>query len=105
MTDNRIEMTEKSDQGQYCKRNLERTDVREKTSGATGMQQRHEEPRHKRAITSGKQEHIQQDIQADRRAEYREANSRVVCQDSKNESQNIVGEPATAQTERRLHTA
>jgi hypothetical protein len=29
-------------QGQCCKRNLERTDVREEMSGATGMQQRHE---------------------------------------------------------------
>jgi hypothetical protein len=29
-------MTEKSDQGKCCKRNLERTDVREQTSGENG---------------------------------------------------------------------
>jgi hypothetical protein len=41
--------------GQCCKSNPERTDVREETSGATGMQQRHKGPRPNRAIRSGKQ--------------------------------------------------
>jgi hypothetical protein len=35
-----MEMTEKVDQGQYCKGNLERTDVWEAMLGATGMQQK-----------------------------------------------------------------
>jgi hypothetical protein len=43
------------DGGNSRQGNLERTDVREETSGATGMQQRHEEPKPKRAILPGKQ--------------------------------------------------
>jgi hypothetical protein len=46
---------------QCCKRNLEKTDVREETLGATGIQQRHNEQRPKRAIMSGKQD-TQQDF-------------------------------------------
>jgi hypothetical protein len=58
-----------------------------------------------RVITSGKQENTQQDLQADRRAGDREANGQVFCQDSKNEYQNIVEEPATPKRKKRLHTA
>jgi hypothetical protein len=52
-------LTEKSDQGQCSKRNLEGMDVREETWGATEMQQCHKEPMPKRAITSGKQDNTQ----------------------------------------------
>jgi hypothetical protein len=88
----------KVDEGQCCKGNLERRAIQEEMYGATRMQQRHEEPRPKRPITSGKQENAQQNFQAAQRAGDREANSQVFCQDSKNECQNIVEEPAITQT-------
>jgi hypothetical protein len=56
----------------------------------------------KRVITSGKQENTQQDLQADCRTGDHEANSQVFCQDSKNKCQNIVEEPATAQTKEEI---
>jgi hypothetical protein len=93
-------MTEKADQGQCCKVNLKQMDVGEETLGATEMQQLHKEPRPKRAITCGKQENTQQDLQADRRAGDHEVNSWVFCQDLKNECQNIVQDQATAQTKK-----
>jgi hypothetical protein len=49
-------------------------DNQEDMLGATGMQQWHKEPRPKRAITSGKQENTQQNLQADHRAGDRKAN-------------------------------
>jgi hypothetical protein len=82
------------------------TDVREKASGATGMQQWHEGPRRnpaatseegddnrqrhqkaelKTASTSGKQNDTQQDLQGDPRAEDREASSRDFQWVTKNE--------------------
>jgi hypothetical protein len=42
----------KSDQGKCCTRNLERTNVRKKQSGATEMQQWHKETRRKTADTT-----------------------------------------------------
>jgi hypothetical protein len=52
---------------QCCMRNLERMYVREETSGAIGMQQRHNNRLGSR--------NTQQDLQADRRAGDRKANS------------------------------
>jgi hypothetical protein len=49
-------------------------DIQEETPGATAMQQRHKEPRPEKAITSGKQENTEQDLQADHRAGDRNAN-------------------------------
>jgi hypothetical protein len=78
-------------------RNLERTDVREETSGATGIQQRHKEPSPKRAITSGKQENTQQDVQADRRAGDHKANSLDFHQTAENQCQGIVERSASSE--------
>jgi hypothetical protein len=58
------------------KDNVARTDVQEETSLATRMQQQHKETRPKRAIMPGKQDNARQDLQDDRRAEGRKANSR-----------------------------
>jgi hypothetical protein len=44
------------------------TDIHEETSGATGMQQRHKEPRSRRAIISRKQDNTEQGLQEDCRA-------------------------------------
>jgi hypothetical protein len=62
-------MRGRSGQGQCCKRNFGRTNVQEEMLGATETQQRHKEPRSKRAIISGKQENTQKDLQAGCRAE------------------------------------
>jgi hypothetical protein len=50
-------------QGQYFKRNLDRTDVPEETSGTTDMQQWNKGPRLKGAATCKKREDIRQDFQ------------------------------------------
>jgi hypothetical protein len=59
---------EKTDQGQFCNRNVKWVDIWEETLGATGMQQQHKELRPKRVITTEKQENTQQDLKADQRA-------------------------------------
>jgi hypothetical protein len=82
-TDGRTETREKSGQVQCYKGNLEKTDVQEETPGAIGMQQQHKKPRPKRAITSGKLENTQHDLQVGDR----DVNSHVFCQDSRNECQ------------------
>jgi hypothetical protein len=55
-------MAEKLDQGQCCKRDLERMCVQEEISGTTRMQQQHKVLRPKRAITFGKLEIIKQTV-------------------------------------------
>jgi hypothetical protein len=47
----------------------------DRRSGETGLQQRHKEPRPKRAITSGKREKTQQDVQSECRTGDRKENS------------------------------
>jgi hypothetical protein len=59
-TDSRTEMTEKSDQGQCCKRNLEQADVWEETLGATGMQHWNKGPRCNPAAASEEWDNIRQ---------------------------------------------
>jgi hypothetical protein len=54
--------------------------------------------RPKEATTSEEGEDVRQDLLENHRAGEREANSRIFCQDSKNECRNIVKESATAQT-------
>jgi hypothetical protein len=49
-------------QRQCCKRNLKIKGAREETSGATGMQQRHKEPRLEGVATSWKREGIWDDF-------------------------------------------
>jgi hypothetical protein len=71
--------------GQGCIKNLERTDVREETSGKTRRHQWNKGLRLKEATMSEEGEYIQQDLQENHRAGDHEANSRVFCQDSKNE--------------------
>jgi hypothetical protein len=78
--------------------NLEMSDVREEITDTSGRQKCNKGPRLKGATTSEGGEDIRQDFRENHRAGDREANSRVFCQDSKNECQNIVEEPATAQT-------
>jgi hypothetical protein len=60
---------------------VERTNVREETSGKTGMQQQHKEPRLKEATTSWKQEDIWQDVQENHLAGDGEVNSQIFCLD------------------------
>jgi hypothetical protein len=62
------------------------------------MKQWNKVPRLKGATTSEEGEDIRQDLSENHRAGDREANSRVFCQDSENECQNFVVDPATAQT-------
>jgi hypothetical protein len=52
------------------------------------------------ATTSRKQKDIRQNLQAGSRAGDHEAKSRVFCQDTKNECQNIVEEPVTSEMEK-----
>jgi hypothetical protein len=62
-------------QGQCCKWSPERMDVQEETLGATRIQQWNKGPMRKMTAMSRKQEGIQQDHQADRRAGDCKANS------------------------------
>jgi hypothetical protein len=76
----------------------ERMDIREEASSETERHQWNKGPRFKEGTTSEEGEDIREELRENHRAGDREANSRVFCQDSKNECQNIVEEGATAQT-------
>jgi hypothetical protein len=65
--------------------------------GAAEIQQQHKGPSPETAAMTGNQEKSQWSPETDPRAEERRTNSRVFCQDLKNEWQDLVEEPAAAQ--------
>jgi hypothetical protein len=72
-------------QGRCCTKNPERMNGWDETLEDPGLQKWNKEPRLKTGATSGKCEDIVCGPRANSRAADREANSRVFCQDSKNE--------------------